>query len=338
LTARAGSHPRALLALRAALALAALAVLALPALIAGGYALGIVNLMLINVIVVLGLNVIWGFAGQIALGQAGFVAVGAYTVAVMSVRLHLSFWVDLACGALLAALAALALGLATLRLRSFYLGLATLSFGEIVEQVLLNWKALSQSANGIVNIPQASLFGSPLEHGWQQYYLLLAFAAAGAWVSERMTRVRFGLECRAVRGNERAARMIGIDAFRVKLFAFVLSAVYGGVAGGLYAQLYQAVSPDVFSFDYMVSALAMLLIGGAGSTGGAVVGAVLVTALPELLRFLGRAYLMVYGFGLVALIIYAPHGIWGAIGRVVRRGAGGRAKPAGPAAGEGIVP
>lgn len=280
--------------------------------------------MLVNVIVVLGLNVIWGFAGQIALGQAGFVAVGAYAVAVMSVHLHLPFWLDLGCGTLFVSLAALGLGLATLKLKSFYLGLATLSFGEIVTQVLLNWKALSESANGIVNIPQASLLGAPLAQDWQQYYLLLAFAAAGVFFSRHLTRVRFGIECRAVRGNERAAEMIGIDTFRIKLAAFVVSAVYGGVAGGLYAQLYQAVSPDVFSFDYMVSILAMLLIGGAGSTEGAVLGAVIVTLLPELLRFLGTAYLMVYGFGLVALIIYAPRGIWGTVAILLSRGWGRR--------------
>ena len=278
--------------------------------------MGLVNLMMVNVIVVIGLNVIWGFAGQIALGQAGFVATGAYTVAVMALKLPTPFWLDLVAGALVTGLIALVLGLATLRLKSFYLGLATLGFGQIVQQVLLNWRALSQGANGLVGVPNASLFGIVLGQGWEQYYLLLFFVVAAVWISQRLIRSRFGMECRAIRSDERAAEMMGIDAFKTKLAAFVISAVFAAVAGGLYAQLYQTVSPDVFSFNYMVSILAMLLIGGAGVTWGAILGAVLVTLLPEALRFLGNAYLVVYGFGLVALIIYAPKGLWGILQRV----------------------
>lgn len=295
------------------------AVLAVPLLFPSAYDLGLADLMLVNALVVLGLNVIWGLAGQIALGQAGFVAIGAYAVAVLSVRLHVPFWADLAVGCVVAGALAAALGVATLGLRSFYLGLATLSFGEIVQQVLLNWQLLSPSANGIVGIPQASVLGVVLQSGAQQYFLLLAFVAVAVWAGSRLQQARLGLQCLAVRGNERAAAMIGIDTFRTKLLALVLSAVYGAVAGGLYAQLYQSVSPDVFNFNYMVTVLAMLLIGGAGSTGGAVVGAALVTLLPELLRFLGRSYLMVYGFGLVALIIYAPRGLWGSGAALIER-------------------
>lgn len=315
--------------LRWGFAVAALLIVLLPLGIRGQYALGLVNLVLVNVIVVVGLNVIWGFAGQIALGQAGFVATGAYTVAVMSVQWHTTFWVGLVCGVIITGLLALILGLATLRLKSFYLGLATLGFGQIVEQVLLNWKAVSQSANGIVNIPQAALLGHRLALGWEQYYLLLVFAAAASVTSYRLIRSRFGLECRAVRGDERAAAMMGVDCFKTKLWALIISAVFAAVAGGLYAQLYQAVSPDVFSFSYMVTVLAMLLIGGAGATGGAILGAVLVTLLPNVLMFLGGYYLVVYGFGLVALIIYAPKGLWGLLDllrdRVRRRYASGSA-------------
>lgn len=294
----------------------ALAVLLIPLGIRGQYELGLVNLMLINIIVVVGLNVIWGFTGQIALGQAGFVATGAYTVAVMAAKLHTVFWLNLVCGVVATGIIALVLGLATLRLKSFYLGLATLGFGQIVQQVLLNWKALSSGATGLVGIPQAGFFGLVLGSGWEQYYLLLVFVVAAAWTSQRLIKSRFGMECRAIRGDERAAEMMGIDAFKTKLAAFVISAVFAAVAGGLYAQLYQSVSPDVFSFNFMVSILAMLLIGGAGVTGGAILGAVLVTLLPEALRFLGNAYLVVYGFGLVALIIYAPKGLWGVLQNV----------------------
>lgn len=292
-----------------------LLVLLVPLGIQGQYDMGLVNLVMINVIVVIGLNVIWGFAGQIALGQAGFVATGAYTVALMAIKLPTPFWLDLVAGALLTGFIALVLGLATLRLKSFYLGLATLGFGQIVQQVLLNWRALSQGANGLIGVPQATLFGIVLDQGWEQYYLLLFFVVVATWISQRLIRSRFGMECRAIRGDERAAEMMGIDAFKTKLAAFVISAVFAAVAGGLYAQLYQTVSPDVFSFNYMVSILAMLLIGGAGATWGAILGAVLVTLLPEALRFLGNAYLVVYGFGLVALIIYAPKGLWGILQR-----------------------
>lgn len=296
-----------------------LMVLLIPLVVTGQYGIGLVDLMLVNIIVVLGLNVIWGFAGQIALGQAGFVAIGAYTVALLGVQLHTSFWLSLLAGIVATAILAFILGLATLRLKSFYLGLATLGFGEIVTQVLLNWKALAQGANGIVNIPQASMFGFSFGQGWQQFYLLLAFVAVGAFVSQRLIKSRFGLECRAVRDDERAAEMMGINTFHIKIGAFVISGVFAAVAGGLYAQLYQAVSPDVFSFDYMVQVLAMLLIGGAGETGGAIVGAAIVTLLPEALRFLDNAYLVVYGFGLVALIIYAPKGLWGVFSGMISR-------------------
>lgn len=307
-------------------ALAAL-VLCLPLLVQDNYTRRLINLAFIWTILTMSLNFILGFAGQLSLGHAGFFAIGAYVSGLLTTRLNLSFPVGLIASILVTGLVGLLLGLPTLRLRSHYLALVTLGFSEVVRLVLLGWKPVTRGTDGVLNIPPPNIGSLVLQGDKQQFYLLLAFTAVLIWLTYRFARSRYGLACRALRDSELAAGAMGISTHRLKLLTFVLSAVFAGIAGTLYAHLYAFLSPEAFGIDVTINTLTMVLIGGAGTVWGPTLGGVLLTFLPEWLRVLKDYRLVVYGLGLVALIIFMPTGLIGA-GRSLwqrrRRAKGGK--------------
>jgi branched-chain amino acid transport system permease protein len=288
-----------------------IAALLLPIAVDSRYVLFVCDLAMIYAIVALGLNLLMGYGGQISVGHAAFFGIGAYTSAILSVDLGWSFWAALPAALVLSAAFGLLLGLPTLRVRGHYLILATLGFGEIVRLVLQNWQQLTKGPTGIVGIPPVRFFGIALQNERQFYYLALAFLAMAVVVTARLVRTRMGRELISVRDNELAAELMGVDTVRVKLFAFSTSAAFAGVAGSLYAHMSGSISPDVFTFELSVALLIMVMLGGPASVFGPVLGAVVLTALPELLRDLKDFYLVFYGVGILLLAIFLPHGLAG---------------------------
>ena len=271
------------------------------------YALNLLMQASTYAIAVLGLTIVLGYAGQINLAQAGFFGLGAYSVALGTTAFALPFWAALGIGVLVAAAAGAVLGLTSLRLGGHYLAMVTISFQTILTLVLTNWVAFTRGPDGVPNIKRPALLAD------SGPYLGLCIAAlfAVAWFVWRLNKTRLGRAMQAVRDNELAANVVGVDPYATKVAAFTLSALLGGFGGALFAGGFAYVSPDQFSFAESVVFLTMVLLGGAAAPTGAVLGTGLLILLPEWLRFLKVIYLAVYGAAVILIMVFMPDGVWG---------------------------
>jgi branched-chain amino acid transport system permease protein len=293
---------------RILLALAAVVVLALPAVTRDDYIIQLLNIAVLNAIVVLGLNFATGWTGQINFGQAAFYGLGAYATAIAT-KSGLPWIVTPLLSVAVVIAASLALGLPTLRLRTYYLAMTTIGFGEIVRLIIVHWEPVTGGTSGLRAIPGISLFGIAPQGQIQHYYLLVAALALAALVAARIRQSSLGRAMIATKDSEIAAEASGVDTVRTKLLAFMIGAVYAGLAGCLYASSIRFISPDSFSGTQAILLMTMLIVGGMGSITGCVIGAVALTTLPEALRFLGQWYLVLYGLGVIAVIVLAPGGL-----------------------------
>ena len=269
-------------------------------------------------IAVFGLTVVLGLCGQINLAQAAFFGLGAYAVGLGTADLHWSFWLALALGAGVALLMGAFLGMSTLRLGGHYLAMVTISFQQILTLVMINWIPVTHGPDGIGNIARPALFTSG--HGYLGL-CVVALALVG-YLVWRLPETKLGRSMRAVRDNELAASVSGIDVYRIKVAAFALCALLGGIGGGLFAGGFAYVSPDQFSFAESIVFLTMALLGGVASPIGALIGTALLIVLPETLRFLKSVpglYLAIYGLAVILIIRFMPDGIWGFLQAYLRR-------------------
>lgn len=271
------------------------------------------------VLLAIGLNFIYGYAGQMAFCHAAFWGIGAYTSAILTTRYGVNFWVGMLAAAVITFLVALALGGITLRLKYYYFGLATLGAGEIIHTVIVNWDKMTGGVDGIRNIPAPTLFGYALSGEKQFYYFWLVFVAVGLIVAYRIEKSRFGRSLIAIREAESSAQALGVPAVSRKLMALCLSAVYASVAGTLFAHQSAFISPESFTMHTTITFVLMVIVGGRGSLPGITVAAVVLSLLPELLRDLKEYYLLIYGVAIVVLIIVWPHGLGGAIDKITKR-------------------
>ena len=283
----------------------------LPTFIKSDYILTLLDLAGIYAIAVMGLGMLLGFTGQMSLAQAAFLGIGAYTSGWFTTHLGWPVWPAMALAVLLSALVGLAVGYPCLRLSGHYLALATIGFGIITQLVLINWKEVTSGSDGMTGIPPPQFGPWTLDTYGTYYYLVLAMVVICAYVAWRIKTTRVGRALHAIRENEIAARATGIDATRYKIIAFVLAGSYAGLAGSLLAHDIKFISPDSYSFDQSVVFLVMLILGGSSSIGGAILGAVLLTMLPEVLRPLKSSYIMVYGAAVIAMIVFMPQGLVG---------------------------
>lgn len=237
--------------------------------------------------------------GLLTVGNAAFMGLGAYTAALVTLNTSTPFVFALLLGALLPALVALAIGRPTLRLSGVYLAMATLAFGEIVRILILNAENLTGGALGLNAIPQLT----------NAFEVALAIAIT-LYILLRLAGSRVGLVMAAICQDETATDLMGLNVRAYKLFVFVLGAAIAGLAGGLNAHFTFFISPNEYGFERGVEILAMGVLGGAGSPWGAVIGAVLITLLPEILRGLGHYRPLINGVILIVIIIYSPRGIW----------------------------
>ncbi|HAP48547.1 MAG TPA: ABC transporter [Afipia sp.] len=298
--------------------LAAVAVFAAATMNFDGYVLNILMQAATFAIAVFGLTVVLGLCGQINLAQAAFFGLGAYAVGLGTADYQINFWICLVAGSLLALAAGALLGMSTLKLGGHYLAMVTISFQQIVTLVMINAIWLTRGPDGISKIGRPALFQS------QQSFLAFCVAALAVigYIVWHLPDTRIGRAMRAVRDNELAAGVAGIDIFRTKVAAFALSALLGGIGGGLFAGGFSYVSPDQFSFAESIVFLTMALLGGVTSPIGAVIGTGLLILIPEWLRFLKNIpglYLAIYGLFVILIVRFMPDGIWGFVQDVITR-------------------
>ena len=293
---------------RIPLALGAIAVLAIPLATHDGYIIQLLNIAILNAIVVLGLNFATGWTGQINFGQAAFYGLGAYTTAIAT-KAGVPWIATPFLSVVIVTAASLVLGLPTLRLRTYYLAMTTIGFGEIIRLIIVHWEPVTGGTSGLRAIPGISLFGLAPQGQIQHYYLLIAVLALAVLVAVRIRQSSLGRAMIATKDSEIAAEQSGVDTTRIKLLAFMIGAIYAGLAGCLYASSIRFISPDSFSGTQAVLLMTMLIVGGMGSIAGCIIGAVALTILPEALRFMGQWYLVLYGLGVIAVIVMAPGGL-----------------------------
>jgi branched-chain amino acid transport system permease protein len=335
-------HPAALWA---GVVLVAAALVMLPFVLAsiGTAWVRITNLAILFIFLSLGLNIVVGFAGLLDLGYIAFYAVGAYTYALLAsphFGLHLPFWIILPTGAALACLFGILLGAPTLKLRGDYLAIVTLGFGEIVRIFLNN---LSQPVN-LTNGPQGvtlidpftignfsfarseSFLGLTFSGPIKYYYLLMLVLLAVIVINLRLENSRIGRAWIAIREDEVAAQAMGINTRNIKLLAFAMGASFGGIAGGMFSAMQGFISPESFVVVESIMVLSMVVLGGMGNIGGVVIGALLLSFVPEVLRYtvepvqrtvFGRMLIepevirmLLFGLALVLMMLYRPAGIW----------------------------
>lgn len=297
---------------------AAVAVFAAATMNFDGYVLNILMQATTFSIAVFGLSVVLGLCGQINLAQAAFFGLGAYVVGLGTADYQINFWICLIGGSLLALAAGALLGMSTLKLGGHYLAMVTISFQQIVTLVMINAIWLTRGPDGISKIGRPALFQS------QQSFLAFCVAALAVigYIVWRLPDTRMGRAMRAVRDNELAAGVAGIDIFRTKVAAFALCALLGGIGGGLFAGGFSYVSPDQFSFAESIVFLTMALLGGVASPIGAAIGTGLLILIPEWLRFLKSVpglYLAIYGLFVILIVRFMPDGIWGFVQELINK-------------------
>jgi branched-chain amino acid transport system permease protein len=275
----------------------------------GPYATVILTNALLYTILALGLNVVVGYAGLLDLGYAAFFAVGAYTVGILTVKFGWNFWGTIPVAILAAIVAGIVIGGPTLRLRSDYLAIVTLGFGEIVRISARNLE-ITGAASGISGIEQPWLFGWHIESQTDFYYVFLVLTVIAILVSVRLADSRLGRAWLYVRHDEDAAEAMGIDRVRVKLAAYVIGAIYGAIGGAFFAVNLTAISPQSFSFQQSVLFLMAVILGGMGKIPGVILGAFIVVLAPELLRDLGAFRYLIFAVGLLLIMLFRPSGIW----------------------------
>ncbi len=282
---------------------------------AQNYLIDVAVLAGIYIILALGLNVVVGYTGLLNLGFVAYYAIGAYSFALLNTKLGLGFWSAMPLAVIITTMAGFLFAVPALRLKGDYLALVTLGLGEIVRITLNNWDSFTNGPNGIGGISAPTLAGMSLETLSAYYYLVLFFVLVAIVVIGRVQRSKIGRAWIALREDEIAASAMGIPSTLYKLYSVSFGAFWAGVAGCLFAAKMRFISPESFTFMESVLVLCMVILGGLGSIGGVIVGAVILVILPEILREVQMYRMLALGAGIVLLMIFRPQGLFG--GRVV---------------------
>lgn len=288
----------------------AVILLAIPLVTPNMYIMQILNMIGIYIILGIGINVLTGFTGQLSLGQAAFFGIGAYTAALLNTRAGLQFLPCLAGSMLMTGLFGVILAVPALKVKGSYLALLTMGFGEVVRIVMINWTPVTNGTAGVLGIESPVLFGFAFDDLKKYYFLILVFVLLGLGYENILIHTRTGRAFVAIREDNEAAELTGINVTSYKIKAFVLSAVYSGVAGCLYAMMIKYVSPDTFVSNTSSVILWTAIVGGFGTVIGPVFGGIIMQVLPEALRFLGDWRLVVYGLILLVVILRFPGGLY----------------------------
>ncbi len=315
------ARPRAASDVRGALiGGAVLAVAGVSCLLGNGYQTYLLGLVGVTALVGTGLNVLMGLTGQTSIGHVGFFAIGGYTTAILTKDAGVNFWLALVGAGALAAVVGGVLALPALRLSGPYLAMITLAFAFVINHGAIEWQALTGGANGIMGLPPVSVLGAALGARWLAA-VIVTVAALGFLVFRLISRSGWGYAMRAVRDAETAAAGVGLHTIVIRWAAFVVSAAYAGVAGGLFAPLTGFVSPEAFPLITSIIFVLVVMAGGQGTVAGPLVGAAIVVLLPETISFLAEYRLLLFGALLFVVLTIAPDGVVGALGRRFGRAA-----------------
>ena len=299
------------------------AALALFPFLAGDYLLYMANLAGIAIVAAVGLNILTGAAGQISLGHAAFVGIGAYTSAILTTELNVPFLLCLPLAGLSAAFFGVIVGAPSMRMKGLYLGIATLAAQVIFEYLFKNWDGLTGGIRGI-NVPAPTVFGVELNNEFRFYFMTMSIVVITVFVARNVFRTRIGRAFIAIRDRDISAQLMGINLFSYKMKAFALSSFLAGVSGCLWVNFIRIVTPEHFPLHESIRYLAMIIVGGLGSVLGAIFGAIFMTIVPEALKsgltmiqdinpeamgFLYPLQTIVFGLLIVAFLVFEPLGL-----------------------------
>ena len=300
--------------------------------VANAYWLYLICLAMINVIAATGLNILTGFTGLVSLGQAAFMAIGAYVVAILERDLGTPFFVNILMGGLVAAAVGLLVGLPSLRVKGLYLAIATIAASFILHFVFVHFEGVTNGNSGIT-VPPARLLGLELVTYFHLYWVIMPVTILLVLGAANLFRTRIGRAFIAIRDRDISAEVLGIPLLRYKLMSFAVASFYAGVAGGLWIYFFRVVTPESFPFLMSIFLLAAIIVGGMGTILGGIVGAIFMTLTPELLRFvvewispwvpgagvyLSPARTIVFGLLIIGFLVFEPQGIAEIIQRVRR--------------------
>lgn len=279
------------------------------------YVLGVWTFLLLNILVVVGLDLLLGYAGQLSLGHGIFVAIGAYASGLLTTRAGVSGWAAMPIGMLVAALLAAIVAVPTLRLRGYYLAMATLGFPVMFDAAIRVTSQWSGGSSGIISIPRLKIGSYILRDPLAYYYLVLGVVAVVLFLVWNLANSRLGLKLRAIHADETAASARGINVTSLKVMMFVASATIAALSGSLYVHNVQFVAPDTFGLNYSLTLVIMLVVGGMGRIWGGILGVVLLGWMPELLREAVTWQPVIFGSILAIIMLFAPNGLAGFIRR-----------------------
>ena len=263
----------------------------------------------ISIIAVAGLNILFGYSGQISLGHAAFYCIGAYTSAILSRNHHVPVFISIFLGAALATLFAILIAIPTVKLVRHFLALVTISFGQLVFLFVANARPLTEGFSGMSFIPRPSIGGFEFNTNFLFYFIVYFFLLVFMFVKKRIIDSSTGRAFIAIREDPNAAEGMGINLTRFKVMAFAISAFYTGFAGALYAHLVTFISPETFDREQSVIFLTMLLFGGMGNMYGPIFGGIALTAITEYLHIFGGYQMLIYGMFLLFIVVFIPSGI-----------------------------
>ena len=281
------------------------------------YLLHLVIMVSVYMMLATSVDIIYGYAGQLNLGQAAFYAIGSYTTALLMLRLNFSYWLTLPLAGIFAALFGFLLGMPTLRLRGLYLGIATLGFAEVVRLILLSWAKLTRGPMGLPGIPSPTIGSFVFTQKIHYLVLILIYLLLTIFIVRRIVNSRVGKAWMAIREDETAALAMGIDTAKYKVLAFTLGAFFAGIAGSFYAVYISFVSPDSFKMMESYMIFAMPAVGGMGTVLGPLVGALLLFLIPEATRNFAEYRMLWVGALLAIVMMIEPDGIVGGVKKVI---------------------
>jgi branched-chain amino acid transport system permease protein len=289
--------------------------LALPHLVQRGYAIRVINNIMLYSILAIGLNLVGGYGGQLAMGHACYIGVGAYTSALLTMQLGWPFLPAFLCAILAAGVFGFLSGFILLtRITGDYLMIVTMGVSEIMRLVFMNWVSLTRGPMGIPQVPAVKILSFTFKSNTHYYYLILAMLVLTGFIVSRLVRSRFGRALVAVREDEVAAKAMGVNATFYKVMAFGISTLFAGLAGSLQAHYTHFVGPMQFSLDEGLLLFQMIIIGGLGSISGSIVGAAILVIIPELFRPIYQYRMLFNGLLMILMMIWKPQGLLGTVG------------------------
>ncbi len=301
---------------------------AIPLIIKSNYYLSVLIIIGTYTLITVGLCLLMGYAGQVSLGHAAFFGIGAYASGILSTTFHVNPWLAMILAALITAIIAYAIGAPILKLKEHYLALASLGFGIIIYFVFVQWGDLTGGPSGLVGIPLLNIGKFEFNNDTRYYYLVWIMAVLGIVAANNLVHSRIGRALRAIHGSEVAAESMGVDTARMKVKIFMISAIYGSIAGSLYAHYVTFISPSPFGFKASVEFVLMAVVGGLTSVWGPLFGVTAVTVLTEFLRDIvphiipsagGEFEIIFFGIILIIIMVFLPEGLTAGLVSLVER-------------------